>query len=54
MTNENKKKYRDIVLPYIEKLGEIDKLENELFEKKREASELKKEIDNFKRRKTNE
>jgi hypothetical protein len=49
MTEENKKKYRDIVLPYIEKLGEIDKLEDELTKKKEEASKLKKEIDDFKR-----
>jgi len=41
-------------LPYIEKLGEIDKLEDELLEKKREASELKKKIDDFKRKKINE
>lgn len=51
MTEENKKKYRDIVLPYIESLGEIDRLEDELTKKKQKASELKKEIDDFKRQK---
>ena len=50
----NNKDYRDIVLAYVEKLGEIDKLEDELTEKKQEANELKKEIDNFKRKKINE
>ncbi|WP_445244829.1 hypothetical protein [Microcoleus sp. OTE_8_concoct_300] len=63
--NVNRKNYRDMVLTYVDKLGEIDKLEDELVnsegetgelkekinEYKKEVSELKKEIDNHKRRK---
>lgn len=61
----NSKSYRDIVLTYVEKLEEIDKLENqltkpqgetyELEEKvnklKKEVEKLKKEINNCKRKK---
>ena len=61
----NSKNYRDTVLTYIDKLGEIDKLEDELVnsegetgelkekinECKKEVSELKKEIDSHKRKK---
>jgi phage shock protein A len=60
----NSKNYRDTVLTYIEKLGEIDKLEDQLIEQKnqpdevknqltnlkKEASDLKQQIDNFKRK----
>jgi hypothetical protein len=57
----NSKNYRDIVLEYVQKLGEIDKIEDEfvnsggaenfksqLTELKKEASNLKQQIDNFK------
>ena len=61
----NNKNYRDTVLTYVDKLGEIDKLEDQLIksgeetdgikqelnELKKEASELKKEIDSHKRKK---
>lgn len=50
MTGTNSKDYRDTVLKYREKLAEVDKLEDELVECKKEASELKKIIDNHKRR----
>jgi len=64
----NRKDYRDIVLTYVEKLGEIDILENQFFETegnkdklrekidrlKKETNELKKEIDNHKRNRINE
>jgi hypothetical protein len=57
----NSKNYRDIVLKYVEKLGEIDKVEDEfinsggaenfktqLIELRKEVSNLKQQIDNFK------
>jgi phage shock protein A len=58
----NSKNYRDMVLTYVDKLGEIDKLEdqligsenqpielkNQLAELKKEVSNLKQQIDNFK------
>jgi hypothetical protein len=47
----NNKIYRDIVLAYVEKLGEIDKLEDELRRRKQEASDLKQQIDNSKGKK---
>ena len=61
----NNKNYRDIVLTYIDKLGEIDKLEDKLIESeegkeqlkeqinalKTETNNLKKQIDSHKRKK---
>jgi len=61
----NSKNYRDTVLTYVDKLGEIDKLEDQLIESgegtdkikqelnelKKEASELKEQIDSHKRKK---
>ena len=61
----NSKNYRDTVLSYVNKLGEIDRLEDELVnsegetgglkekinECKKEVNKLKKEIDNHKRKK---
>lgn len=44
----NSKNYRDIVLAYVNKLGEIDKTEDQLTELKKEASKLKQEIDDAK------
>jgi peptidoglycan hydrolase CwlO-like protein len=66
--NMNSKDYRDTVLTYIEKLGEIDKLKDEFFTTEgnkdelrqkidrltKETNELKKEIDNHKRNRVNE
>ena len=46
----NSKNYRDIVLEYIEKLGEIDKGEDQLSKLKKEASDLKQQIDDLKRK----
>ena len=65
VNNVNSKNYRDTVLTYVDKLGEIDKLEDELVKSegetgelkekinkcKKEVSELKKEIDSHKRKK---
>lgn len=50
MTSENSKDYRNTVLTYIEKLAEVDKLEDELVKRKKEVSELKEKIDNHKRK----
>jgi Mg2+ and Co2+ transporter CorA len=61
----NSKNYRDIALEYVEKLGEIDKIEdqllrpenqstelrNQLAQLKKETSNLKKQMDSSKRRK---
>jgi hypothetical protein len=57
----NSKDYRDIVLEYVQKLGEIDRAEDEVVNSggaenfktqlaglKKEASDLKQQIDNFK------
>ena len=63
-----RKNYRDTVMQYVEKLGELDKSEEKLFrlknkpidlteklaELKKEASSLKQQIDNAKKGKTNE
>jgi hypothetical protein len=60
----NSKNYRDLVLEYVQKLGEIDKAEDQLREfkeppvelkdqivtLKKEASNLKQQIDNSKGR----
>jgi hypothetical protein len=53
----NSKSYRDIVLEYIEKLGEIDKAadqrigEDKLIKLKKEANVLKEQIDKYKLKK---
>ena len=47
----NSKNYRDQVLEYVQKLGEIDKVEDQLLELKKEASDLKQQIDHSKRKK---
>ena len=66
----NSKNYRDAVLEYVQKLGEIDRFEDELFEYrkkgnleqaqeteknlgelKKEASNLKEQIESHKRKK---
>jgi hypothetical protein len=44
----NSKNYRDIVLAYVDKLGEVDKAEDQLTKLKKEASDLKEQIDNAK------
>ncbi len=44
----NSKNYRDTVLAYVQKLEEIDKLEDELVRLKKEAGNLKEQIDNSK------
>lgn len=53
----NSKNYRDLVLDYVQKLGEIDKAEDErvgqdqLSKLKKEASDLKQKIDNSRKKK---
>jgi uncharacterized coiled-coil DUF342 family protein len=44
----NRKDYRDTVLTYVEKLGEIDKLENQLVKSGEETHELKQQINHLK------
>jgi len=40
VNNMNSKNYRDLVLEYVEKLGEIDKIENQLIKSKNQPTEL--------------
>lgn len=44
----NNKDYRDTVLSYVDKLGEIDKLEDQIINSKGEISELKKKVKELK------
>ena len=53
MNNENSQNPRKVILSYVEKLGEIDIKEDELVELKREATELKAEIDKYREEKRN-
>ena len=54
MSKENSENPRKIILSYIEKLGEIDTKEDELVELKKEATELKAEIDKYRKEKIND
>jgi|GEM_PF-2790598 len=51
--NNNLPNSRKVILTYIEKLGEIDTKEDELIELKKEATELKAEIDKYREEKRN-
>jgi cell division protein FtsB len=53
MSNNNSQNPRKVILSYIEKLGEIDTKEDELVELKKEATELKAEIDKYREEKRN-
>jgi len=53
MSNENSQNSRKIILNYVEKLGEIDTKEDELIKLKKEATELKAEIDKYREEKRN-
>ena len=53
MNNENSQNPRKVILSYVEKLGEIDTKEDELIELKKEATELKAEIDKYREEKKN-
>lgn len=45
----NSKEYRDTVLTYVNKLGQIDNLEDELIKSKGEPDKLKQEIAELKK-----
>ena len=46
----NNKNYRDTVLTYVDKLGEIDKLEDQLIKSGEETDGIKQELNELKKR----
>jgi septal ring factor EnvC (AmiA/AmiB activator) len=49
----NSKNYRDMVLEYVEKLGEIHTLEDKLIQQNNQSDELKKQLSNLKKETSN-
>ena len=49
----NSKNYRDLVLEYVEKLGEIDKIEDQLATSKNQPTQLKDALTKLKKEANN-
>ncbi len=54
MSNEDERNPRKTALTYIEILGEIDKTEDQLLKLKKEATNLKKQLDDFREQRKND
>lgn len=46
----NSKNYRDIVLEYVDKLGEIDRIEDELTKSNNQSTEIKDQLRELKKK----